>query len=74
LSDPSGAAGRDAEKRRRRVSDELLREVADVHRAARKAGEAADQAVADHFEVAHRTAVRYVKAARDKSFIVQEES
>jgi len=49
------------------VTDELLREVAEVYRA-NVAGHPT-AAVADHFDKAHRTAALYVKRARGRGFL-----
>lgn len=51
-------------RRRRRLTDELLREVAEVYRAAHKAGLPPTAAVSEHFEVLHTTAARWVTFAR----------
>lgn len=52
---------------RRRITDDLLREVAEVYRGT--PGPHPTKAVADHFEVKSRTAGDYVRAARDKGFL-----
>ncbi len=52
---------------RRRVTDDLLRKVAEVYRG--HAGPHPTKAVAEHFGVKHRTAGDYVRAARDKHFL-----
>jgi hypothetical protein len=49
--------------RRVTITDALLREVAEVYRAAASAGKPTS-VVADHFGVAHRTAALYVQKAR----------
>lgn len=51
--------------RRNRVTAEHLAEVAEVYRVADKEGRAPTMAVAEHFGTSHRTATRWVKAARD---------
>ncbi len=52
---------------RRRVTEDLLRQVAEVYRG--HAGAQPTKVVAEHFGVKHRTAGDYVKAARDKGFL-----
>lgn len=47
---------------RRKLTDDVLREVAEVYRA--NAAKAPTQSVADHFGVSHRTAAFYVQRAR----------
>ena len=49
------------------ITDELLREVAQVYRANLDANPT--QAVADHFDRAHRTAALYVKRARESGHL-----
>jgi hypothetical protein len=51
---------------RRGPSDEQLRAAADVYRAAEHAP---TQAVADRFEIAHRTASLWIKRAREKGML-----
>jgi hypothetical protein len=51
-------------KRRRVLSRELLRQVAEVYRKAYAAGDPPTKAVAEHFTVSHRTATRWVSEAR----------
>lgn len=52
---------------RRKVTDEMLREVADVYRA--NADDDPMNAVAAHFDKAYRTARLYVKHARDRGLL-----
>ncbi|MGH3679144.1 MAG: hypothetical protein ACRDT2_02495 [Natronosporangium sp.] len=52
--------------RRRRMTRALLREVAEVYRAAITEGEAPTKAVADRYGVSHRTAGRWVAEARQR--------
>lgn len=52
--------------RRPRITEDLLREVAAVYRAA---PDRPTQAVADRFERSHSTATLYVKLARDRGFL-----
>jgi hypothetical protein len=51
---------------RRGPSDEQLREAADVYRSTEHAP---TQAVADHFDIAHRTASGWIGLARKKGFL-----
>lgn len=53
--------------RKVKVTDALLREVADVYRA--NVNRQPTAAVAEHFDKAHRTAGLYVKRARDRGFL-----
>lgn len=50
-------------ERKRKITDGLLREVAEVYRA--NLGSNPTQAVADHFDRAHRTAALWVQRARE---------
>ena len=52
---------------RRRVTDALLREVADTYRA--NIGRAPTAAVAEAFDVSYRTAGDYVRQARDRHYL-----
>lgn len=49
------------------ITDELLREVADVYRA--NVDDRPTIAVAEHFGRQHRTAALYVKKARERGFL-----
>lgn len=51
-------------QRRRRITRELLREVANVYRKAHSEGEPPTAAVAQHFTIAYSTAARWVGEAR----------
>ncbi len=53
--------------RKVKMTDELLQEVAEVYRANVKGHPT--QAVAEHFDRAHRTAALYVKQAREAGFL-----
>ncbi len=55
------------EGRKRKITDELLREVAEVYRDNLERNPT--QAVADRFDKSHRTAALYVQHARDKGFL-----
>ena len=66
------AAGREAAAevrtaRKTMITDELLREVADVYRA--NVDDKPTTRVAEHFGREHRTAALYVKRARDRGFL-----
>jgi hypothetical protein len=54
-------------RRRRTVTDELLREVARVYLS--DSTGAPTKAVADHFPTSHRNATRYVALARERGFL-----
>jgi|SRR5665647_1061483 len=56
-------------RRRDRVTDDLLREVADVYRKAWAAGDPPTQAVASHFYKSHSTAARWVGLARKAGYL-----
>lgn len=60
-----------ATRGRRKMTDDLLREVAEVYLA--DTSGAPTQAVADHFYTGHRNATRYVAKARERGFINQTE-
>ncbi|WP_152648660.1 hypothetical protein [Streptacidiphilus anmyonensis] len=55
--------------RRRRITDEFLREVARVYMLEDEAGFPPTRAVADHFKAPHSTAAKWVGAARRKGLI-----
>ena len=55
-------------RRRNSVNDDLLKEVAQVYRAAMPAG-APTEAVRQHFYVSHSSATRYVRLAREASHL-----
>jgi hypothetical protein len=66
------AAGREAAAqvriaRKTKITDALLREVADVYRA--NVADGPTIAVAEHFGREHRTAALYVKKARERGFL-----
>lgn len=56
-------------RRNSRVTDSLLREVADTYRAALDDGENPTQSVAEHFYKSHSTAARWVGMARQRGFL-----
>ena len=58
-------------RRRDRITDDLLREVAQVYRAANDAGEAPTMAVAQHFYKSHSSAARWVGLAREAGHLGQ---
>jgi hypothetical protein len=65
------AAGKDAERRRRRVTADVLRQVAEVYTGASGAPtKAVQQALG---LTSYRTAVRYVKRARDEGYLDRPE-
>ncbi|EGD44663.1 hypothetical protein NBCG_01083 [Nocardioidaceae bacterium Broad-1] len=53
--------------RKVKITDELLREVAEIYRA--NVEHEPTQAVADHFDKAHRTAALYIKRAREAGYL-----
>jgi hypothetical protein len=53
--------------RKVKITDALLREVADVYRA--NVSNKPTEAVAEHFDKGHRTAALYVKRARERGFL-----
>jgi hypothetical protein len=55
--------------RRRIVTDGLLREVAQVYRAALRDRRPPTEAVAEHVGKSHRTASDYLRRARDAGFL-----
>jgi hypothetical protein len=56
--------------RRRSMTDDLLREVAEVHRAAEQAGAPSIvRAVADRFTISYSSAERWVRQARSRGFL-----
>jgi hypothetical protein len=55
--------------RRRVITDDLLREVADVYRQALVRGEPPTEAVRDHFGKSHRSASGYIERARHAGFL-----
>ena len=57
--------------RRRGPSDDQLREAAEVYRSAEHAP---TQAVAEHFDVAHRTASLWIKRARERGYLPAAET
>lgn len=56
-------------QRRRRVTRDLLTDVAEVYRSAYRSGDSPTVAVADHFDVSHSTAGRWVVAARKEGVL-----
>ena len=55
--------------RQRVMSNDHLRRVAEVYRAAMRAGKVPTQEVADHFGKSHSTAARWVMQARREGFL-----
>lgn len=55
--------------RRNRITDDLLREVADIYNNANEIGAAPTRAVAEHFQKSHSTAAKWVGSARRKGFL-----
>jgi hypothetical protein len=53
--------------RKVKITDALLREVADIYRA--NVSDKPTEAVAEHFDKGHRTAALYVKRARERGFL-----
>ncbi|MGH3475325.1 MAG: hypothetical protein ACRDQD_00645 [Nocardioidaceae bacterium] len=49
------------------ITDDLLREVAGIYRA--NVTDRPTEAVAEHFDKAHRTAARYIELAREAGFL-----
>jgi hypothetical protein len=64
---PVEAAAAVRTARKTKITDDLLREVADVYRA--NVDDKPTIAVAEHFGREHRTAALYVKKARDRGFL-----
>jgi hypothetical protein len=64
---PIGGSTRAVRSARRKVTDDVLRDVAEVYR--REIGKNPTEAVADHLGVAMRTAGLYVRRARDAGFL-----
>ena len=66
-SEPVGTMRRARAGRKVKVTDDLLREVAEVYRA--NVSGKPTEAVANHFDRSHRTATLYIKRARDNGFL-----
>ncbi len=64
---PVEAAAEVRTARKTKITDELLREVADVYRA--NVDDKPTTRVAEHFSREHRTAALYVKRARERGFL-----
>lgn len=60
-------------RRRNRITEGHLKEVAQIYRTATEAGEAPTKAVAGHFTVSHSTAARWVGLARGRALLGQSD-
>jgi hypothetical protein len=63
------AAALPVARRRNRITDQFLREVAEVYRAAWQAGDPPTRAVKDKFGTTHSTAARWVGLARSRNHL-----